>query len=85
MQKEPKPINVGDKVRWKQMPSALAVVTQIIGHERFEIRFETDGPLKGQKLPVNRAALMEVTVLDEIAIEGTETADPWFRKKKPED
>ena len=81
---EEKPLKKGDKVRWKQMPAAIAVVLED-GYGTYKIKFETDGPLKGTVMPgVPRKQLWEVTVLDEIAIEGTETADPWFRKKKAE-
>jgi len=78
-------LQVGDKVRWKQLPSSIAVITAITGHESYKIKFETDGPLKGQVVPATRSALLEVTVLDEIAVEGNETADPWFRKKKTDE
>lgn len=78
---EEEELKVGDKVRWKQMPAAIAVITQA-NYGSFSIKFETDGPLKGQTMPmVPRKQLWPVTVLDELAIEGTETADPFFRKK----
>jgi hypothetical protein len=76
-----KPIEKGEKVRWKQMPAAIAVVVET-NYSTYKIKFETDGPLKGQVLPnVPRTQLWPVTVLDEIAIEGNETADPYFRSK----
>ena len=86
MSNEPRELKIGDKVRWKQMPSAIAVVCKN-DYGNLSIKFETDGPLKGQTLSVSRASLLEVTILDEIAIEGTETADPWFRgqAQTPED
>jgi hypothetical protein len=74
------PLPVGTKVRWKQMPSSIAVVVSSSYGGKHNIKFETDGPLKGQIVPANRAALLEVTILDEIAIEGTDSPDPWFRK-----
>ena len=78
--KEEKELKVGDKVRWKQMPGAIAVVIEP-GYGTYKVKFETDGPLKGQIMPIPRAQLWEVTVLDKIAIEGNETPDAWFRKK----
>jgi hypothetical protein len=78
------PLPVGTKVRWKQMPASIATVIESHYGGQHKIKFETDGPLKGQTIPATRAALLEVTVLDEIAIEGTDTPDPWFRKKQPE-
>jgi hypothetical protein len=80
---ENKELKVGDKVRWKQMPAAIAAITQA-NYGTYTIKFEADGPLKGTSMPmVPRKQLWEVTVLDELAIEGTETADPFFRKKRP--
>lgn len=82
---EKRELKVGDKVRWKQMPAAIAVITQA-NYSNFSIKFETDGPLKGTTMPlVPRAQLWPVTVLDELAIEGTETPDPFFRKKPAQD
>ena len=78
-------LQVGDQVRWKQMPASIAVITAITGHESYKIKFETDGPLKGQVVPATRASLLEVTILDVIAVEGTDTPDPWFRKKKTDE
>ena len=78
---ESKELKVGAKVRWKQMPASIAVVT-VANYGSYSIKFETDGPLKGTTMPmVPRKQLWPCTVLDELAIEGTETPDPFFRKK----
>jgi hypothetical protein len=84
-QNNKKELKVGDKVRWKQMPASIAEIVAVLGFESYRIKFSTDGPLKGTIVPATRAALFEVTILDEIAIEGSETPDPFFRKKKAEE